>query len=208
MFSEHKLSTSLASYRALGARGLRFLPPIAWTLLIAWLSSPGWSAADTGSRLLPALKWLAPFLLPEQIEAIHWVIRKTAHVVEYGVLAALWFRALRTRTNRRGWLIPLGLCALTASLDEIHQATTLTRGGSALDVLLDSAGAAAVLLMLRGGVGYVLTWLTGGLLWLAAVGGAALIAVDATVGAPAGWLWVSVPAAWIALALWHRQLSR
>jgi VanZ family protein len=181
---------------------------MAWTLLIAWLSSPGWSAAETGSRLLPALRWLAPWLAPEQIEAVHWLIRKTAHTVEYGVLAALWFRALRAGGGRRSWLVPLGLCALTASLDEIHQATTLTRGGSAVDVLLDSAGASAVLLLLRGGIGYVLAWVTGGLLWIAAVGGATIIAVDVTAGAPAGWLWWTVPAAWIALVFWYRRAPR
>ena len=45
----------------------------------------------------------------------------------------------------------------------------------------------------------------GGLLWIGAVGGAAIIAVDVTAGAPAGWLWWTVPAAWIALVLWLRR---
>jgi VanZ family protein len=188
-----------------GSLALRFLPPIAWTCLIAWLSSPNWSAADTGSRLLPVLHWLAPWLLPEQVEAVHWTIRKTAHAVEYGVLATLWFRALEPRWDRRRWLVPLALCVLTASLDEIHQATTLTRGGSAIDVVLDSAGASAALLLCQNGMGYALAWLIAGLLWLGAIGGSAILAVDVTARAPAGWLWWSVPAAWIGLVFWLRR---
>ncbi len=185
-------------------RALRFLPPLAWTLVIAWLSSPGWSAARTGSRLFPLLAWLAPWLLPEQIEALHWLIRKSAHTLEYGVLAGLWYWALDIWTGRRRWLVPFALSALTGSLDEIHQATTSTRGGSPIDVLLDSAGAAAALAVVHGGIGQALALATAALLWIAAAGGAVMLAIDVTAGAPAGWLWWSVPAAWLALFFWYR----
>jgi VanZ family protein len=189
-------------------RALRFLPPIAWTGLIAWLSSPGWSAAKTGSRLLPLLAWLAPWLFPEQIEAVHWLIRKSAHAVEYGVLAGLWYWALDAWVGRRRWLVPLGLAVLTGALDEIHQSMTSTRGGSALDVLLDSSAAAAALAVVHGGIGQAIALVTVALLWIAAAGGAVMIAIDVTAGAPAGWLWWSVPAAWLALFLWYRAPRR
>ncbi|HYB44109.1 MAG TPA: VanZ family protein [Candidatus Methylomirabilis sp.] len=184
---------------------LRFLPPVAWTAVIAWLSSPGWSSSHTGRRILPLFHWLLPWLAPEQLEALHWLVRKSAHFVEYGILAVLWRVALGGRGLWRAWLAPLGLAVVTASLDELHQATTLTRMGSPLDVLLDSTGAAAFLTVLNGGPRAAIEWLTTALLWFAALGGPAMIALDWTAGARAGWLWWSVPASWLALFFWNRR---
>jgi VanZ family protein len=181
---------------------LRFLPPLGWTLLIAWFSSDGWGAAHTGTVLLPLLRRLLPWAAHEQIAALHWLARKTAHAVEYGVLAASWRWALASREAFRGCLVPLALSILTAALDELHQATTLTRGGSPTDVLLDTAGAATTLLAVSRGIRRVLDRLTGALLWLAAAGGTALLALNWGIGAPSGWLWWSVPSAWVALAAW------
>ena len=121
------------------------------------------------------------------------------------MLAALWRWALATRAERRRWRAALGLSILTAALDELHQATTLTRTGSPSDVLLDSAGAGAVLAAMNGGTRSALRWLTGALLWLAAAGGTALIAVNWGAGVPSGWLWWSVPASLIALVAWFRR---
>ena len=48
--------------------------------------------------------------------------------------------------------------------------------------------------------------LTGALLWAAAAGGAILLLIDVAAGAPSGWLWLTTPAAWLALGL-RRYLS-
>jgi VanZ family protein len=185
---------------------LRLLPPIAWTALIAWLSTDTWSATETASVVLPLLHWLMPWATPEQAEILHGLIRKAAHVVDYAVLAALWSLALGSRGAWRRWLAPLGLSILTAALDELHQSTTLARTASANDVLLDSAAAGAALIVLTGGFRPLVRWLTGALLWVAAAGGVTLIALDWSAGVPARWLWLSTPAAWIALMFWHRWL--
>ena len=187
---------------------LRLLPPLGWTLLIAWLSSGDWSAAKTGVKLFPLLRALFPWAVPEQLEAMHWLVRKTGHVIEYAVLATLWRWALTGRDGTRGWRAPLGLSILTAALDELHQATTSSRVGSATDVLLDSAAAAAVLIALGAGARRGLTWVTTALLWIGAAGGTALIALDWTLAAPSGWLWWSAPACWVMLLLWHRARRR
>lgn len=182
---------------------LRLLPPLAWTALIAWFSTSDWSAAQSGSVLMPLFERLLPWAAPEQLDAIHWLVRKAAHVSEYGILAGLWRRALTTRHSARDWLAPLGLVIATASLDELHQATTQTRTGSATDVLLDSAAAATVLTLLGRGPAALLAPLTTLLLWVAAAGGSVMIALNWGAGAPSGWLWWSVPPAWIVLAVWH-----
>jgi hypothetical protein len=121
------------------------------------------------------------------------------------VLAGLWRWAFAPR-GAAGWLA-FGLSLATAVLDEAHQATTVSRTGSIADVLLDTAGAAAALALLAGG-GAAIDRLIGGLLWVAALGGAALLAINWAAAAPAPWLWPSIPMAWIALYLWRRRPAR
>jgi VanZ family protein len=184
---------------------LRFLPPLAWSALIAWFSGAGWGAGVTAPLLEPWLRALAPWAAPEQIAALHGLVRKAGHVIEYAVLALLWRRAL---TPAGAWRAPLLLAALTAALDEAHQATTLARQGSIADVLLDVAAAASALLVATHGAGRVADRLARLLLWAAAVGGTALLAIDLATAAPAGWLWLSVPGAWLALWVWRWRRAR
>lgn len=120
---------------------LRYLPPLCWTGLIMYLSGGQWSGEHTSSWFGPMLRALFPWVSPEVLDAVHFVVRKTAHVSEYGVLALLWRRA--TGQSQ----IALGLSLLTACVDEIHQAFTPGREGSIYDVLLDGAGAAVALFL-------------------------------------------------------------
>jgi len=186
-------------------RAFRVLAPLVWTGVIAWLSTDTFGAEATSGIVDPVLRWLLPWAAPETIETLHWIVRKTGHVAEYGTLAALWAWALARRDGHRHWLVPLALTMLTAVIDETHQTFTRTRTGTPADVLLDSAAAGAVLICVYGGGAAPLGWLTGALLWIAAAGGAALIALDWTAGIRAGWLWWSVPAAGIALVFWRRR---
>jgi VanZ family protein len=189
-------------------RALRLLPPLAWTGLIFWLSTDRWSAGETGAMFLPWLARLLPWAVPAEIELIHWLVRKSAHALQYGVLAALWSLALGDPVHPvawRRWVVPLGLSIVTASLDELAQGTTSARGASPVDVLLDAAGAGVALIWRTGGLPAFTPRLTGALLWFAAVAGTALIVLDWSLGVPTPWLWMSTPAAWIALALWRRR---
>src|SRR5262249_44427623 len=45
----------------LDMRALRLVPPLAWTLLIAWLSTDSWSATETGAFLVPLLHRIIPW---------------------------------------------------------------------------------------------------------------------------------------------------
>jgi VanZ family protein len=184
---------------------LRFLPALAWSALIAWFSSAGWGAGATASMLEPWLRAILPHAAPEQIAALHWLLRKAGHVGEYGVLALLWRRSLTPRGTGQAWRLPLLLVALTAALDEAHQATTLTRGGSVSDVLLDTVAAAGALLLAARGGREAADALARLLLWVAAVGGTVLLAINLAATAPSRWLWLSAPGAWVALWVWSRK---
>ncbi|HTI56131.1 MAG TPA: VanZ family protein [Verrucomicrobiae bacterium] len=182
----------------------RFLAPLAWSALIAWFSSDRWGAGTTSPLLEPWLRALAPWAAPEQIAALHWLARKAGHVGEYAVLALLWRRALA----RGGWRGPLTLTVLTAALDEAHQAITLTREGSVTDVLLDAAAAGGALAVAALGIRPSADHLARLLLWIAAAGGTVLLAIDLAAAAPSGWLWLTVPAAWLSLWAWRWRRAR
>ena len=121
---------------------LWLLPPLCWTGLIMYLGGGQWSSDETSSFLVPLLRTLLPGFSPGFVSAVHYLIRKTAHVSEYGVLAVPWRRATG------GTWIALALAVLTASIDECRQVFTPGREGCVSDVLLDGAGAGAALALM------------------------------------------------------------
>lgn len=127
----------------------RWLPVAAWAALISILSSDSFSGEHTATLLEPFFAVLLPGATPETIAATHAVLRKLAHVTEYAVLGVLVFRALERadRPARTVALRALVLCALYASLDELHQSFVPSRGASPLDVALDTLGAALGLVL-------------------------------------------------------------
>src|SRR5438477_176177 len=83
-------------------RPAHWLPPVLWMGVIMLLSTDTGSAAHTGELLLPLLHWLLPWASPGDLAAIHGLVRKGAHLSEYAILAALWYRAFtRGRRLRR-----------------------------------------------------------------------------------------------------------
>jgi VanZ family protein len=187
---------------------LRFLPPLAWSALIAWFSSAGWHGGATTPLVQLWLSALLPSATPEQVAAAHWLVRKSGHAVEYAVLALLWRRALAGPGASAPWRWPLALAVLTGGLDEAHQATTPTREGRVADVLLDGAAAAAALVVATVGARRAADGLAWVLLWAAAAGGTVMLAIDLAAAAPSGWLWLSVPTAWLTLWAWRRGRAR
>ena len=132
-----------------------WVPVVGWMVLIFGGSTDAFSAAHTSRILAPLLRWLFPDLAEPAIDHVVLALRKVAHLVEYAVLAGLWWRALRrpVRSDPRPWawrpaLLAVLACALWASTDEIHQSFTADRTASGWDVLLDTTGAGLGLLLL------------------------------------------------------------
>ena len=86
--------------------------------------------------------------IPQDI--VHLIVRKGAHMAEYAVLFALYRRALRLSGARRPGVLALVLCAAYAATDEMHQGFVAGRGPSAVDVAIDTAGAAAMWAVMAG----------------------------------------------------------
>jgi len=121
-------------------------PAIIWGVAISIFSTDLFSAANTSRFLFPLLQWLMPGASLHTLLAAHEVIRKTAHVVEYFLLALLVFRGFRG--SGRGWhfswaFSTVAVVVAYSALDEVHQTFVPTRKGSVRDVLIDTMGCTA-----------------------------------------------------------------
>ena len=125
----------------------RLVPALLWMGLIYR------SSATPGLRSLPLVQRLG--LLPADLSpgAAQWLemlLRKSAHMVAYAILALLLAWALSARWPRRTALrAALVAAVLYAVTDEVHQSFVPMRAGRLLDVAIDGAGAALGLLLLR-----------------------------------------------------------
>jgi VanZ family protein len=120
------------------------LPALVWAALIFMASTDAFSAANTAGLLELAVRYFFSALSHDTFRLIHTLIRKLGHFSEYFVLAVLVIRALRQETDEkprpRRLALGLGLTALYAVSDELHQAFVPGRTASAADVLLDVFG--------------------------------------------------------------------
>jgi len=134
------------------------------------LDRPFWQCVVT--YWLPVFLWMALiFFMSSQPKAnmphhpnnlLDWPLKKSAHILEYGILAILVWRATssstgttakRSQAKLQFWLIPL-ICVLYAATDEYHQAFVNGRSSSVLDVFIDGLGVSIAL----AGISLILRW--------------------------------------------------
>ena len=132
--------------------GIYWSPPLLWMAGMFLLSTDTFAAEHTGAVLWHVLRGLSPRVTAEQYALLHVLTRKAAHLTEYAILACLLLRALRAggaEAWRWRWATgALGLVAITAGLDEYHQASTQLRSGSMADSVLDIGGGLVALTLL------------------------------------------------------------
>jgi len=121
-----------------------YAPIFLWVGVIFFLSSGSGSSAETSRIIGPLIKFFFPSADETIIATANTVIRKTAHLTEYAILASLASRAFLN--SSKGWivgrwsLLAIGLVAVTASIDEFNQSFNVLRTGSSSDTLLDISG--------------------------------------------------------------------
>ena len=104
---------------------------------------------------LPPLLWAVVIFLfsshpTKGVSEIHWqdfIVKKTAHLIEYGFLAILIYRGL---INSKVKNLHAGIAAILVSFiygatDEIHQMFTPGRESTIRDVIFDTIGAVIVI---------------------------------------------------------------
>lgn len=130
------------------------------SLIFFFSSQDGSESAETSGRLVRIVTSMIPnfdelsaeeqFRLSEQI---HFIIRKTAHFTEYTLLGFTLLLHIRTiydyisKKPRAAWLLSWSIGVIYAALDEYHQSFSDARSPQIRDVLIDSAGAAAGVLL-------------------------------------------------------------
>ncbi len=76
---------------------------------------------------------------------------KVLHLVEYGIFAWLWYRALRVTLNARphGWIWPMVfvIFVLFAALDEVYQSINPARDSDLYDFIADILGAFSIMMI-------------------------------------------------------------
>jgi len=85
---------------------------------------------------------------------IYWqdfILKKTAHMVEYGILAVLFYRLFinSNKSKTRSLVYSFILTIVYAATDEIHQLYTPGRDARVRDVLFDTAGASLTLYWIK-----------------------------------------------------------
>ncbi len=130
----------------------RIVPVVFWMGVVFLASTDLGSAAHTGSIVLWILRAVSAGRLSlPAMEEIHFLIRKTAHLTEYGILGALLWRAFSSPARPPVFTgaAALIVAALYACSDEYHQSFVPSRTSSIRDVAIDTVGAA---------VGVTLCW--------------------------------------------------
>ncbi|HUE80885.1 MAG TPA: VanZ family protein [Pyrinomonadaceae bacterium] len=122
----------------------RYAPLIVWMLVIFFASSDDFSASSTSRFIRPLFVWLFPNISEGQLVWVHFLIRKSAHFVEYAVLGFLAARAFSSSSIdwlRRFWgPVTLVLIVGYAFMDEYRQSFVPTRSASIWDSFIDIAG--------------------------------------------------------------------
>lgn len=121
-----------------------------WILVLVWCgmiyhvtSSPAATSSNTSSIIKKETK-----ASPKSVHKMDFILRKSAHVTLFGVLALLLLFALGSQKGAP--LLAWFLASLYGATDEIHQIYVPDRTPSITDVGIDSIGALiALLLFLR-----------------------------------------------------------
>ena len=113
--------------------------------LVLWLGTPNFSSSRSFIWLANFLRFFDPDIDHHGVLLVHKILRKGMHLVVYGALALLAFRAsflsfgnVLLRVAATAVMIAVGV----AMVDEGRQATYSERTGSPVDVLIDGTGAA------------------------------------------------------------------
>jgi VanZ family protein len=127
-----------------------------WLVLIAIESTNLLSSTNTGHLLYVILSYFFGHIDLNKFNYWHHIMRKTGHVLGYGILSLLLFRAWKATfptASAKMWswqwtcLAFIGT-AIVATLDEWHQYCLPSRTGTYHDVILDSCAAIGAQLLL------------------------------------------------------------
>jgi len=121
-----------------------WLPAVLIAIVISIFSTEYFSGENTARLIYPVLRWLFPSASRHTLHALHFLIRKMAHVTEFAAFSIAVFHGVRGK--RTGWRVDWALWTLViamayAGLDEWHQSFVPLREPRVRDVIIDGFGA-------------------------------------------------------------------
>jgi VanZ family protein len=133
-------------------------PVVLALAVICCESTDAMSSEQTSRFLRPLLEHLFGSFSDSGWDLFHHILRKSGHFVGYGTVGFTFLRAWLHTLRQRGptallpWrlestILAIFSTAIVASCDEFHQSFIPSRTGTPVDVLLDTAGAATLCLL-------------------------------------------------------------
>src|ERR1700685_3723753 len=125
-------------------------PALIWAMVIAGFSTGAFASDNTRHFIVPILHFFFPHASAETLDFLHHVIRKCGHLTEYFILSMLILRGIRAGEKGmhvRWALVTILIIAGYAALDEYHQSFVPGRTAAVGDVLIDTSGGAAALIV-------------------------------------------------------------
>lgn len=124
---------------------------LCWCTVIFYQSSKNAQLSDMNSLYI--VEVINQFLLsvfgPGSVTISNFIVRKSAHFIEYMVLGILFFKYFFTGEKLKTVMFTAFLWGLGYSIsDEIHQIFVPGRTAKVMDVLIDSTGIASGLLLI------------------------------------------------------------
>jgi VanZ family protein len=129
-----------------------WIPAICVAVLISVFSTYYFSGEKTAHWIIPILHRIFPFASHHTLDRMHTLIRKLAHVTEFGTFSIAIFHGIRG--PRKGWRLDWAVYTLLiavayAGLDEWHQSFVPLREPRVRDVIIDSVGALLAQVLVR-----------------------------------------------------------
>ena len=131
---------------------MELIPKKAWLILTAaWaatifdLSTAPYSSAASARFFSIELAWLCISIPPQNLDLLNDLLRKSAHLAEYAVLAVLLYNVLKPADNPfwspRAAFRALVVSGCYSTTDELHQHFVPGRHASLFDCVIDTTGA-------------------------------------------------------------------
>ena len=128
------------------------LTTLAWAVLVFYLSTERFGSDFSQGLIAQVLRLLHISVSPRTFHIFDTLLRKTAHMTEYGILAFFVYgsfaeqQPFRWRLRQAIWCI--GIVGLYSLTDELHQRFVPGRHASLVDCGIDVAGATIAVIMI------------------------------------------------------------
>jgi VanZ family protein len=125
---------------------------LAWAVLVFYLSTERFGSGFSQGLLAQAITLLHISVSPRTFHILDTLLRKIAHLTEYGILAFFVYgsfaeqQLFRWRLRQAIWCI--GIVGLYSLTDEFHQRYVPGRHASLVDCGIDVAGAAIAIVII------------------------------------------------------------